>query len=168
LQEIAQVLSQKKIDSDYRQKPLDNALPYIESGNAGLDDDLYDLAYAACYTDDDWRALAQTVETMGGDWKLDHARGIYRRLGDRGKYLELRQRKLATGTDYFDLADFHWKAGEKQKTMEVAETGLLKGKGRMDELRRQSQQIPALPTVPGKHGIGHVFHRARLPTNLEI
>ena len=136
LHQIAQVLSRKKVDADYRQKLLDNALPYIESGNAGLDDDLYDLAYAACYTDDDWRALAEAFETMGGDWKLDHARRIYRRLGDRGKYLELRQRKLATGTDYFDLADFHWKAGEKQKAMEVAETGLLKGKGRMDELRQ--------------------------------
>jgi hypothetical protein len=136
LQEIAQALSRKKIDSDYRQKLLDHALPYIESGNAGLDDDLYDLAYAACYTDDDWRALAQAFETMGGDWKLDHARRIYRRLGDRGKYLELRQHKLATCTDYFDLADFHWKAGEKQKAMEVAETGLLKGKGRMNELRQ--------------------------------
>jgi hypothetical protein len=136
LQEIAQVLSRKKIDADYRQKLLDNALPYIESGNAGLDDDLYDLAYAACYTDDDWRALAQAFETMGGDWKLDHARRIYRRLGDRGKYLELRQRKLATGTDYFDLADFHWKGGEKQKAMEVAEEGLRQGKGRMDELRQ--------------------------------
>lgn len=125
LQEIAQALSRKKVDADYRQKLLDHALPYIESGNAGLDDDLYDLAYAACYTDDDWRALAQTFETMGGNWKLDHARRIYRRLGDGGKYLELRQRKLATGTDYFDLADFHWKAGEKQKAMEVAEAGLL-------------------------------------------
>lgn len=136
LQEIAQGLSRKKIDADYRQKLLDNALPYIESGNAGLDDGLYDLAYAACYTDADWRALAEAFETMGGDWKLDHARRIYRRLGDRRKYLELRQRKLATGTDYFDLADFHWKAGEKQKAMEVAETGLLKRKGRMDELRQ--------------------------------
>jgi hypothetical protein len=136
LQEIAQALSRKKIETAYRQKLLDNALPYIESGNAGLDDDLYDLAYAACYTDEDWRALAQAFETMGGDWNLDHARRIYRRLGDREKYLELRQRKLATGTDYFDLADFYWKAGEKQKAMEVAETGLLKGKGRMDELRQ--------------------------------
>jgi len=136
LQEIAQALSRKKIDAGYRQKLLDNALPYIESGNAGLDDDLYGLAYAACYTDDDWRALAETFETMGGDWNIDHARRIYRRLGDRKKYLELRRRKLATGTDYFDLADFHWKAGERQKAMEVAEAGLIKGKGRMDELRQ--------------------------------
>ena len=136
LQEIAQALSRKKADADYRQKLLDNVLPYIQSGNAGLDDDLYDVAYTACYTDDDWRALAEAFETMVGDWKLDHARRIYRRLGDREKYLELRQHKLITGTDYHDLADFHWKAGEKQKAMEVAETGLLKGKGRMDELRQ--------------------------------
>ncbi len=100
LQEIAQALSRKKVGADYRQKLLDNVLPYIESGNAGLDDDLYDVAYAACYTDNDWRALAEAFETMGGDWKLDHTRRVYRRLGDRGKYPELRQRKLATGTDY--------------------------------------------------------------------
>ncbi len=136
LQEIAQMLSRKKIDAGYRQKLLDNALPYIESGNAGLDDDLYDLAYAACYTNDDWRALAEAFETMGDNWTIDHARRIYRQLGDREKYLELRQRKLITGTDYFDLADYHWKAGERQKAMEVAETGPRQGKGRMDELRQ--------------------------------
>jgi len=136
LQEIAQALSRKKIEAAYRQQLLDNVLPYIESGNAGLDDDLYDVAYATCYIDDDWHALAEAFETMGGDWKLDHARRIYRRLRNREKYLELRQRKLATGTDYFDLADFHWKAGEKQKAMEVAEDGLRRGKGRMDELRQ--------------------------------
>ncbi len=135
LQEIAQALSRKTIDAGYRQKLLDNVLPYIESGNAGLDNDLYDVAYAACYTDDDWRTLAEAFEAMGGEWNIDHARRIYRRLGDREKYLELRQRKLATGADYFDLADFYWKAGEKQKAMEVAEAGLLKG-GRMDELRQ--------------------------------
>lgn len=136
LQEITRALSRKKIETTYRKQLLDKILPYIESGNAGLDDDLYDVAYAACYTDDDWRALAEAFETMGGDWKLDHARHIYRRLGNREKYLELRQRKLTTGTDYFDLADFHWKAGERQKAMDVAEAGLRQGKGRMDELRQ--------------------------------
>ena len=136
LQEIAQALSRKKIDAGYRQQLTDNVLPYIESSNAGLNDDLYDLAYAACYTKDDWRALAEAFETMDEDWHIDHARRIYRRLGDREKYLETRQRKLATGTDYFDLADFHWKAGERQKAMDVAEAGLRKGKGRMYELRQ--------------------------------
>ena len=136
LQEIAQTLSRIQTEAAYRQQLLDKVLPYIESGNAGLDDDLYDVAYAACYIDDDWQALAEAFETMSGDWKLDHARRIYRRLGNREKYLELRQRKLATGTDYFDLADFYWTTGEKQNAMEMAEEGLLRGKGRMDELRQ--------------------------------
>lgn len=136
LHEIEQALSRKKIEAGYRQQLLDKVLPYIESGNAGLDDDLYAVAYATCYSDDDWRALAETLETMGGDWELDHARRIYRQLGDRDKYLELRQRKLVTGTDYHDLADFHWRVGERQKAMEVAEEGLRQGKGRMDELRQ--------------------------------
>jgi len=34
------------------------------------------------------------------------------------------------------LADFHWKAGEKQTAIEVAEEGLRQGKGRMDDLRQ--------------------------------
>ncbi len=126
----------KKIEAPYRQQLLDDVLPYIESGNSGLVDDLYDLAYAACYSHDDWQALAEALETMGGDWKIDNARCIYRQIGNREKFLELRQRELITGTDYFDLADFHWQTGEKQKAMEVAETGLLKGRGRMDELRQ--------------------------------
>lgn len=136
MQEVEQALSRKTIEAGYRQQLLDNVLPYIESGNAGLDDDLYAVAYATCYSDDDWRALAEALHTMDGDWELDHARRIYRQLGDRDKYLELRQRKLVTGTDYHDLADFHWKAGERQKAMEVAEEGLRQGKGRMDELRQ--------------------------------
>lgn len=136
LQEIEQALCLKKIKASYRHELLDQVLPYIESSNTGVDDDLYAVAYASCYSDDDWRALAEALEIMGGDWQLDHARRIYRRLGDQDRYLELRQRKLVTGSDYYDLADFHWNAGERQQAMEIAEKGLLQGKGRMDELRQ--------------------------------
>jgi len=40
------------------------------------------------------------------------------------------------GGDYYDLASFYWKTGEKKKAMQVAEDGLHKAKGRMDELRQ--------------------------------
>ncbi len=136
LYEIEQKLSRKKIDGRYRRRLLDNILPYIESGNAGMDDQLYDLAYATCYDDNDLRFLAEVFEDMGGDWKIEHARRIYRKLGNRDKYLELRNRKMTYGTDYYDLASFYWKTGEKKKAMQVAEEGMLKGKGRMDELRQ--------------------------------
>jgi hypothetical protein len=136
LYEIEQKLSRRKIDAGYRHELLDNVLPFIASGNAGLDDALYDVAYATCYDNHDLRLLAEAFEAMQGEWKIDHARRIYRKIGDRDKYLELRNRKLVYGGDYYDLANFYWTAGEKKKAMEVAEEGLRKGQGRMDELRQ--------------------------------
>jgi len=114
LNQIEQKLFRKKIDAEYRRELLDRVLPYIESGNAGLDDALYDLTYATCYDDQDLRNLAEAFETMGGDWKIEHARRIYRQLGNRDKYLELRTLKMVYGADYHDLASFYWESGEKQ------------------------------------------------------
>jgi len=136
LYEIEQKLSRNKIEAGYRREIQDSVAPYIESGNAGLDDQLYDLAYATCHDDNDLRFLAEAFEDMGGDWQSEHARRIYRKLGDRDKYLELRNRSMVYGGDFYDLASFYWATGEKNKAMQVAEEGLQKGKGRMDELRQ--------------------------------
>ncbi len=136
LDQIRTRLDLKKVRVDDRREILDQVLPYIESGNAGMDDMLYGVAYAACYDDDDLRGLAEAFEAMQGDWKVANARRIYRRLGDRDKYLELRTDHMEYGADYHDLATFYWEAGRKEKALQVAEEGLRKGKGRMDELRR--------------------------------
>ena len=136
LDQIRTRLDLKKVRVDDRREILDQILPYIESGNAGMDDMLYEVAYAACYDDADLRALAESFEAMQGDWKVANARRIYRRLGDRDKYLELRMDHMEYGADYHDLATFYWKAGKKEKALQVAEEGLRNGKGRMDELRR--------------------------------
>lgn len=135
LYEIQEKLAKKNIDSEYRQELLEEVLPYIEKGNAGLDDQLTDVAYACCYEDADWRRLAEALESMKGDWKIGLARDIYRRLGDREKYLALRKLKMQYGGDYYDLATFYLDEGEKEKAFAVAEQGLQKGQGRMDELR---------------------------------
>ena len=136
LYQIQTQLGSKKVEADYRREILDCVLPYIENGNAGLDDPLYDVAYAACYDDSDLSKLAEAFEAMAGDWKAAHARDIYRRIGNREKYLELRMAHMVYGGDYHDLATFYWEAGEKERALQVAEAGLRKGKGRMDELRR--------------------------------
>jgi len=136
LDQIRTQLNSKKVGSDHRSEILDRALPFIESGNAGMDDLLYEVAYAACYDDSDLRGLAEAFEVMKGDWKIANARRIYRQLGDREKYLELRTGHMVYGADYHDLATFYWESGEKEKALQVAEKGLRKGKGRMDELRR--------------------------------
>jgi hypothetical protein len=135
LYQVQKRLDSQKVDADSRQEILDVILPFIESGNAGLDDMLYDVAYATCYDDDDLRSLAQDFDAMKGEWKTAHARRIYRRLGDRDKYLELRAQRMEYGADYHDLATFYWDSGEQEKALQVAEDGLRKAKGRMDELR---------------------------------
>ena len=135
LDQIRERLDKKNVDTDHRQEILNLVLPYIKSGNAGMDDMLYEVAYAACYDDDDLRVLAQAFEVMPGEWKIGHARDIYRRLGDRDKYLELRAKRMEYGSDYYDLATFYWDSNEKEKAIQVAEDGLYIARGRMDELR---------------------------------
>jgi hypothetical protein len=69
-------LETKNVDSDHRQEILNLALPYIQSGNAGMVDMLYEVADAAYYNDDDLRGLAQAFETMNSEWKVGRARDI--------------------------------------------------------------------------------------------
>lgn len=136
LRKIENRLSDVKIEEDVRRELLEEVLPFIESGNAGMDDALYDVAYGACYTEDDWRLIARTFEGMKREWPISCARDIYRRFGDRDKYLELRGLRMKYGADYHDLATFYWDEGEREQAIAVAEQGLAEGEGRMDELRQ--------------------------------
>jgi hypothetical protein len=129
-------LADGNVSHEVRRELLEEILPFIKSGNAGLDDELYDTAYAACREEAEWRWLACSFEAMKQDWPLDHARRIYRRLGDREKYLELRRLKMVYGLDYHDLAQFYREEGNREQALAVAEEGLKKGQGRMDELRQ--------------------------------
>ncbi len=133
---IRERLESKKVELKWRKEILKRILPYIKSGNSGMTDMLYEVAYATCYDNDDLNRFARLLEAMQTDWEIENARRIYRDLGNRDKYLELRHRRLSFGGDYHDLATFYWDCGEKQKALEVAETGLKKGQGRMDELRK--------------------------------
>lgn len=135
LEQICTHLGKKNISVEYRDDILDLVLPYIKNGNSGMEDSLYAVAYSACYDDDDLLHLAQSFEAMQGDWQLDHARRIYKTIGRRDEYLALRKRKMIVGADFHDLATFYWESGEKEKALQVAEDGLKKGQGRMDELR---------------------------------
>ena len=135
LYQMEEKLTKNKVPSEYRTNLLNEILPYIQSSNAGLDDDLYGIAYACCYNNDDLRRLAEAFEEMGRGWPIDHARRIYRKIGDNEKYLELRSLKMEVGADYHDLATFYWKQGEQEKAIKTAKDGLKKGVGRLDELR---------------------------------
>jgi len=135
LYELGKKLQKDTVPRDDRRALLDEVLPYIRSGNAGMDDALYEVAYAACRDDDDRRDLAERFKALGKDWPIDHARRIYRRLGDRENYLALRRHRMKYGADYHDLATFHWEQGDRQQALAVAREGLQKAEGRIDELR---------------------------------
>jgi hypothetical protein len=107
LYELAQRLQKGNAPRDYRRKLLDEVIPYIKSGNAGMDDALYDAAYATCRDKEDWRNLAGCLEAIGEEWPQDHARRIYRQIGDHEDYLRLRALKMKYGGDFHDLATFY-------------------------------------------------------------
>jgi hypothetical protein len=136
LAEIAGKLAEGQVPAEDRGALLDEVIPYIASRNSGMEDSLYDVAYAACYNDEDLRDLARRFEAMEQSWPIDHARRIYRRIGDRDKYLALRALRMEYGLDYYDLATYHWEAGERERAIQVAREGLERGQGKMDELRQ--------------------------------
>lgn len=135
LGDITERLSSKKVDETYRREILDAALPFIKSRNSGAGDAMDELAYAACHTDSELRYLAESLEAMADDWQTRNARNIYRQIGDHEKYLKLRLKYMEYGADYHDLAEFYWETEEKEKSIQIAQEGLKKAKGRMDELR---------------------------------
>jgi len=55
------------------------------------------------------------LESIGKEWPQEHARRIYRRIGDHEDYLRLRALKMKYGGDYHDLATFYWEQGEKKQ-----------------------------------------------------
>ena len=135
LYEIQTRLSSNEIEAEVRQTILERVVPYIKSRNSGMSDLLHDVAYAACYDDNELRTLAALFEDMNDSWETQHAMHIYRDIGERDKYLELRMQKMKYGGDYYDLVTFYWESGEKEKALQVAEEGLKKAEGRMTELR---------------------------------
>ena len=135
LEDMGEKLKKINISSDARRKILDCILPYIRSGNAGMDDDLYETAYAACHDNDDLRYFAEKLEQLKKEWPSHHTMRIYREIGDNEKYLSLRKKRLIYGNDYHDLATFYWENNEKKKAVKIAQQGLMNGEGRKDELR---------------------------------
>ena len=95
----------------------------------------WDWTVATCYHEENLRELAVRFEEIGRDWPLDHARRIYRKIGDHMKYLELRFHRMKYGADYYDLATFYWEIGKKDKGIEIDKKGLKEAEGRMNELR---------------------------------
>ncbi len=73
LWDLEKKLKQGGVSKEYRRDLLGEVLPYIRSRNSGMEDQLYEVAYATCYDDGDLRHLAGCFEQIGQDWPIDHA-----------------------------------------------------------------------------------------------
>lgn len=136
LMNLQDTLHDITLKNNDRKKLLDEVFEYIISRNSGMVDALYDVVYATCKTDNDFRDLAKRFADLNEDWSIHHARNIYRKIGDNRKYLELRLPYMKYGMDYFDLCTFYWDNGEKVKALETAKEGLAKGEGRVSDLQK--------------------------------
>ncbi|MDB4897866.1 MAG: uncharacterized protein JWN15_4128 [Firmicutes bacterium] len=134
LSDLAERLVSERVPRLVRRSIIDEAVIYI--GRTDLADGVCDVVYAACCNDEDLRYLAERLEGLNRESPLEHARRIYRRLGDREKYLLLRTSNMVYGGDYYDLAMFYAEAGETDHALVVAKEGLQKGQGRLEDLRR--------------------------------
>jgi hypothetical protein len=88
LSDLAERLLSERVPRPVRLSIIDEAVIYI--GRTDLEDALCDVVYAASCNDEDLRYLAERLEGLNRETPLEHARGIYRRLGDREQYLALR------------------------------------------------------------------------------
>lgn len=134
LEELSDKLTNEEVPREKRRGILDKLMKYIERGNSGLEDALYETAYTSCHDSVDLRYLAKSLAALGKDYPASHAMKIYRLLGDRQSYLALRTNRLTTGSDYYDLVTFYLEAGEQDKALEYAWIGLKNATGRRDDL----------------------------------
>ena len=135
LYELYKKLKEITLSDEERNELLNEVMSYIERGNAGMNDSLYDITYALCKNDVQLKELTGLFEDLRQDWPVKHARDIYRRIGEHQKYLELRSLKMKYGMDYYDLASYYWEIGKKSKAVDTAQKGIKLATGRMDELK---------------------------------
>jgi hypothetical protein len=135
LYELYEKLKEITLTDEDKEYLFDEVIGYIKSGNAGMDDSLYDITYALCKNDDDLKGLAERLENLKRDWPVSHARNIYRKIGEHKKYIELRSLKMECGADYHDLASYYWELGEKSKAVDTAEKGMNMAHGRLVDLK---------------------------------
>ena len=113
----------------------DDAFEEYNNENSGLEDAMTDVFFEICQTNEEWEYLVKKLDEHPSDWRKKLIMDIQKEcLHDDKAYLEERMKKLHYGMDYWDLAEFYDRKGDRNKAVEIAEEGLLKGKGRQTEL----------------------------------
>lgn len=77
LEEISQLLKTGSLSSDARQYFIDGAIIEYQKGNSGFGDQLMDLFFEACKSDENWEFLIQKLKEKPSEWNLKLIEEIY-------------------------------------------------------------------------------------------
>ena len=132
---IVELVRKGRVSTEGKLAFLDEAFEEYDAGNSGFEDALMETFFDVCRTREEWEYLIDKLGAHPSRWRTGRIMRILRdHLHEDGRYLELRTKALEYGSDYWDLARFHLDRGDRDKVVEVAELGALKGQGRCEEL----------------------------------
>ncbi len=135
LNNISDLIKEGNISTAAKIRFLDDAFEEYNNENSGLEDAMMDVFFEISQTKEEWEYLVKKLGEHPSDWRKKLIMDIQKEcLHDDKAYLEERMKKLHYGMDYWDLAEFYDRKGDRNKAVEIAEEGLLKGKGRQTEL----------------------------------
>ncbi len=135
LDKISELIKEGNISTDAKFGFLDDAFEEYNVGNSGFEDGLMEVFFDICKSKEEWIYLVKKLEKEPSEWRRDLIMKIQKEhLRDDDAYLKIRMKDLKYGMDYWDLAEFYIEKGDRQKAVETAEDGLIKGEGRISEL----------------------------------
>ncbi|MEW6419569.1 MAG: hypothetical protein AB1480_15890 [Nitrospirota bacterium] len=135
LDDIEELAKKGAISTEAKFEFMDELFEEYNVGNSGFEDKIMDICFTLCKTKEEWQYLVKKLGEKPTDWRRNLIMRIQKKhLQDSDAYLKMRKDDLHYGMDYWDLAEFYIKKGERKKAVETAEEGLLKGDGRLTEL----------------------------------
>jgi hypothetical protein len=135
LYEISELIEEGNISSSAKLEFLDDAFKEYNIGNSGFEDALMDIFFSICETKEEWEYLVTKLDEKPSGWRKKLIMDIQKNcFCDDEAYLEERMKILHYGMDYWDLVTFYIDRNKPQKSLEIAEEGILKGEGRVIEL----------------------------------
>ncbi len=136
LEAIKNILAEKEGLAPRRREIIDNLMHYFNWGNCGMGDAIYDTVMDLCLEKKDFQAVIEKLESRSGgsSYIRDLLASLYRSIGDEDAELAVLERELQYGMDYWRLAEYWLRKGDREKAMKVVEEGIEKGEGRKQEL----------------------------------
>ena len=77
LEDISQLLKTGSLSTETRQYFIDDAMFEYQKQNSGFGDQLMDLFFEACKSDEDWEFLIQKLKEKPSEWNLKLIEEIY-------------------------------------------------------------------------------------------